>query len=412
MPGGGAAMSMSTSRPTRATTGVFTLALVLAGCSRAGGPPIPDASPDAAADAPDPIADAAADAPDLIADAAAGAPDPTAAEWERVKARYGRLLAVAGKGASDSLGEWRPEFEGGPATQAELARPHFAMADDAGNLYIVDKESHGVRKVTPDGTIVTVAGTNLGGRGEDAPGPARERALNNPNGLFVLPDGTFYILDLGNGRVCKVTPDGTMRTLFDVVGGLGLGRGLWVAADESEAFVTTGFVIKRWTPSGGVEDWATGFSGLGNIARDRQGRLLVSDRDGDKVFALTAVPGQPPTRTLLAGDPTGPAPADGLPALTARLNGVRAVWPAHPDDGEGFFLGTHEGCQVWFVDSAGRLRRFLDGARTAHAGDGEHFATPGAKVSEIRSVALDRAGNVIVVENDRGFVRRVERITR
>jgi hypothetical protein len=88
---------------------------------------------------------------------------------------------------------------------------------------------------------------------------------------------------------------------------------------------------------------------------------------------------------------------------------VRAVWPAHPDDGDGLFVGTHEGCQLWFIDSAGGAHLVLDGARNAHAGDNEPFDTPGRKVSELRSVALDGRGNVIIVEDDRGFVRMIER---
>ncbi len=55
------------------------------------------------------------------------------------------------------------------------------------------------------------------------------------------------------------------------------------------------------------------------------------------------------------------------------------------------------------------IHLFLDGAPDAHSGDGAHFQTPGAKVSEVRSVTVDYAGNVIITENDAGFVRMVER---
>ncbi len=58
------------------------------------------------------------------------------------------------------------------------------------------------------------------------------RAPSNPNGLWVLEDGTVYILDLDNDKVRKLHPDGMMVTLFTVPG-LTLGRGLWVAADRA-----------------------------------------------------------------------------------------------------------------------------------------------------------------------------------
>ena len=80
-----------------------------------------------------------------------------------------------------------------------------------------------------------------------------------------------------------------------------------------------------------------------------------------------------------------------------------------PEVAGGFFLGTHEGCQLWFVDAAGLAHLFVDGEKDAHAGIGEAFDTPGKKVSEMRSVTLDAAGNVIIVDDDRGFVTRVER---
>jgi hypothetical protein len=352
-----------------------------------------------------------ADAGDArVALEAAASSGTTTDQWAGVKARYGLLVAIAGKGETDSRTiEWMDSFEGQAATAAELSRPHFAMADLAGNIYIADKEAHGIRKVTPGGVISTVAGISDRGAVDDAPGPARERALSDPNGLYVLPDGTLYVLDTGNGRVRKVATDGRMTTLFEVPDGITIGRGLWVAPDESEVFLCSGGIVKRWTRAGGVEDWATGFSDLGNIVRDRRGALLVTDRLAGKVFAVTKAPGQPAQKVIIAGNGDAGQGIDGARATEMALMGVRAVWPAHPDDGDGFFVGTHEGCQVWFIDGAGIAHLFLDGSRNAHAGDGQPFDSPGRKVSELRSITLDSRGNVITVDDDRGFVRMVRR---
>jgi hypothetical protein len=334
--------------------------------------------------------------------------------WDRVHASYGRLLPVAGAGVTDVRGanEWKPAFEGGRAVDAELSRPHMAMADAAGNIYIADKEAHAVRRVAADGTITTVAGTGSPSPVDDTPGPATQRALGNPNGLFVQPDGTLYILDLDHDRVRKVTPAGEMSTLFEVPGGISIGRGLWVAPDESEVLVASLHVIERWTPRGGVTRWAAGFADLGNLARDASGRVLVGDRGADRVYALTIDAAGTVVKTPIAGTGRGGTPRDGDRALDTPLDGPRAVWPAHPADGDGFFVGTHAGCQLWFVDELGVAHLVLDGARDAHAGDGEAFSTAGAKVSELRSVTLDAAGTIIIVEDDRGRVRKIERLTR
>jgi hypothetical protein len=74
---------------------------------------------------------------------------------------YNLLTTIVGAGGTDAaVNKWRSEFEGGPATNALLSRPHIAMADRAGNIFIADKEAHAVRKVLSDGTIHTVAGIN------------------------------------------------------------------------------------------------------------------------------------------------------------------------------------------------------------------------------------------------------------
>ena len=114
-------------------------------------------------------------------------------------------------------------MEGGLATAAELSRPHMTMADRFGNLYIADKDAHGIRLVTPDGLIVTYAGTNVGGFNGD--GPALEKQLNFPNGLYTFPDGTTFVLDLSNGRIRRLGTDGQLTTVVTDPDGISLGRG-------------------------------------------------------------------------------------------------------------------------------------------------------------------------------------------
>ena len=87
-------------------------------------------------------------------------------QFEEFTAKYNILSTIAGKGEMDANGinEWLAEYEGGLAINAELSRPHFAMADSLGNIYIADKESHAIRKISPNGIITTVAGKNSAGR--------------------------------------------------------------------------------------------------------------------------------------------------------------------------------------------------------------------------------------------------------
>ena len=48
----------------------------------------------------------------------------------------------------------------------------------------------------------------------------------------------------------------------------------------------------------------------------------------------------------------------------------------------------------------------MNGKKGSHCGDGDDFNSPGFKVSEVRGVTVDAAGNVLITEHDAGFVRR------
>src|SRR5207249_3970237 len=107
----------------------------------------------------------------------------TPAGYSNLLAAYGQLRAIAGNGQGgvDGVNYWQPAFEGGYATNATLSRPHLAMADDAGHVFIVDKDSHSVLKVTSDNRIHTVAGTHVAGNGPDYLSNALAVQLNAPN---------------------------------------------------------------------------------------------------------------------------------------------------------------------------------------------------------------------------------------
>jgi len=323
--------------------------------------------------------------------------------WAEIFAGFGLLETVAGTGVIPDKGynAWDPSFEGGLAVDAELSRPHMAQMDDAGRLYIADKDAHAIRRVEVDGTIHTVAGTSASGDSGDGPAAADTMQLASPNGLWVRGDGTYYILDLGNEKIRKVTPDGTMTTFIDVPG-LQLGRGLWVSEDEDLAYISSGNAIKEWTPSGGVRNYATGFSNLGNLALSPDGWLAATDRSRHEVYRV-----EPDgTYEVIAGNGTVEGGGDGKRALKTGLEGVRGIW-FHPDGG--YFLACHEGGAVWYVDEDAIAHLFLDGDDdNAHRGDGKDFDDGDAKkVASVRAVWMDRDGNLVITENDRGFIRVV-----
>jgi hypothetical protein len=161
-----------------------------------------------------------------------------------------------------------------------------------------------------------------------------------------------------------------------------------------------------WTTAGSIKSVnKANFNDLGNFIVDAAGNLIMTDRGANQVYLLPTTGANAGYPTLLFGNGGTNNVVDGTPAATNGLNEVRAVWPVPTG---GYLLGTDQGSQVLYVDTAGILHILVNGEAGYHSGDGQWFYTPGYKVSEVRSVTMDAQGNILIVENDLGYVRRVE----
>ena len=322
---------------------------------------------------------------------------------------YGVLHTIAGNGdagyahpGKDVTNYWQPGFEGQLATNVALSRPHFAMEDNVSNVYIVDKDSDSVLKVTTDGRIHTVAGTHAIGNGPDTPTPATSVAMNMPNGLCVRGDGTVYVMDTGNGKIRRMDTSGMMTTLFTDSAGIIGGRGLWVRDDEGLVYYASGTDLRQWTPTGGTKTLNTSFNDLGNIIISGT-NIVATDRGANLLWLVTTNNG---TRTLMFGNGGTNLVVDHSLALGSSLYGVRGVW--QPPSG-GYFLADDYGAQFLYVDTSGIIHIFLNGQNDDHAGDGQWFyATNNYLIGQMRSVTMDNQGTIIIVENDEGYVRKID----
>ena len=95
--------------------------------------------------------------------------------------------------------------------EAMLSAPEGLAIDLAGNLYLADRSAHGIRRVTPDGTVTTVAGMGTAGYAGDG-GPASEALLRRPCDVASDLAGNLYIADSRNNRIRKVDPSGRIAT--------------------------------------------------------------------------------------------------------------------------------------------------------------------------------------------------------
>jgi sugar lactone lactonase YvrE len=132
----------------------------------------------------------------------------------RVVGADGSVRTLAGSGERG--------YRDGTAHAAQFNNPAAVALDTNGNVYVADTGNDVVRKVTAEGVVTTLAGT--GERGY-VDGPARSARFNSPSGVVVDGQGNVYVADTGNDLIRKITPDGVVVTLAGSVRGYADGNG-------------------------------------------------------------------------------------------------------------------------------------------------------------------------------------------
>lgn len=219
----------------------------------------------------------------------------------------GQAQPFAGTGLRDYGGD------GGPATAAALDHPTDVAFDAAGNLFVADHRNHRIRKVSPAGTITTIAGRGVcTGPSEDV--PATQACLRATLAVRPRPDGriVFVAYDPIGGDspgtiiVYEIGLDGIVRRIAG--GGCCAGEGgqarsaplfksgfADVAVDSSgNIFVTERSRVRKVTPGGLIftvagHELLEGFAGDGGpatqarlrdptgLAIDPAGNLFIAD---------------------------------------------------------------------------------------------------------------------------------------
>ncbi len=332
----------------------------------------------------------------------------------------GNIATAAGDGTPGFAGEDEP------ASEARLFSPSDVFVDDEGNLFIADRDNHRVRKVDTEGNITTIAGNGLRGFSGEG-GSANAASLDSPTGVFVDADGNVYIVDRDNGRIRKVSPDGTIQTVagngtrgfsgdgasatdasldgpagifVDAAGNIYIvdrrnKRIRKVDAETGSISTVAGNGFGGFTDDGGSATDA-GLDDPTAVTVDSEGNLYIVD--GGRVRKVDGETGQIDT---VAGGAAADAPlGDGGPATEARLT-AQDVFVG--DDGS-----------LYIADS-GRIRHVgPDGTIETVAGTGELQGPIGdggpAVVASMSSagIILDKLGNLFVADQANHRVRKVD----
>jgi sugar lactone lactonase YvrE/actin-like ATPase involved in cell morphogenesis len=161
----------------------------------------------------------------------------------------GVLTFIAGNGVEAS--QAGGDGDGGPALAAPLGHPIAVAVDSKGNVYIAENFSERIRKVTPDGTISTVAG---GGRIDIAEAPEgtpmTDIIFDTVDGVAVDEHDNIYVSDHQLGGIIRFGADGKLVRVAGLLGG---------AVEDGRSALTT----KLFSP--------------GRMGFDRDGNLYFVD---------------------------------------------------------------------------------------------------------------------------------------
>ncbi len=180
----------------------------------------------------------------------------------------GSIVTVAGNGNGVFSGD------GGPATRAGLSYPTSIAFDSSGNLLIADALANRIRRVA-NGVIQTIAGNGTASSTGDG-GPATSATLNLPVGMTADSAGNIYIVEKAGNRIRKINAAGIIST---------------VAGNGSPAF----------SGDGGLATSASLFK-PDQVTLDAAGNLYIADEFNNRIRKVYAASG---TFSATLGSPKG-----------------------------------------------------------------------------------------------------------
>ena len=282
-------------------------------------------------------------------------------------AATGDISTFAGTGALGFFGD------DGPASAARFTGVEGVAVAPDGSVLIADRNNQRVRRVAPDGTISTIAGTGTAGATGDG-GLATAAQLNFPQGVAAMADGSVLIADTENNRVRRVALNGTISTI----------AGTGAAGAAGDGGLATAATLNK--PPG--------------VAAASDGSVLIADRFNNRVRSVSPGPGG--IITTIAGTTIGFSGDDG-PATAAKLDNPTGV--AVSPDGSVLIadFGNHRVRKV--APGPGGIITTIAG--TAPGFSGDDGPATAAKLWFPLAVAALADGSVLIADYFNHRVRKV-----
>ena len=139
-----------------------------------------------------------------------------------------RQIAPGGSVTTLAGAVGQPGSADGVGGSARFRYPRDIALDASGNLYVADTGNSSIRRISPGGLVVTLAGGSGATGAADGTGSAAR--FENPVGLGVDAGGNVFVADSGNSTLRKVTPGGVVTTIGGSPGSIGSTDGVGTAA--------------------------------------------------------------------------------------------------------------------------------------------------------------------------------------
>lgn len=200
------------------------------------------------------------------------------------------IQRISPQGTVTTLAGIPSQFGGyadGSAAEAQFSAPRGLAVDAAGNVYVADSGNYAVRRIGADGSVTTLAGASA--------------QLANPTGVAVDAAGDVYVADDDSQTIRKIAPDGTISVfagqpyltgLVDGTGSAARFNGPVALAIDAQGNLYVAdagnHAIREVTPAGVVTTLATGIDDPEAVALDGAGHLYVCDENDSTIVALSA----------------------------------------------------------------------------------------------------------------------------
>jgi uncharacterized protein (TIGR03437 family) len=319
--------------------------------------------------------------------------------------------------------KWTFGADGFAATNAPISQLSSLATDLNGNIIFADPGNHVVLRLNSDGTVTVLAGNGLEGFSGDN-GPAVAASLDRPSDAVLDQNGNLYIYDEFNFRIRRVTPDGTIATIAGTgvnseagnggpalratVGGADVLGDRLAVDSANNLYISNRCQIRRIDASGMI----TVFAGSSKCGHGPDGPALQTDMNpygmafdsqGNLYFTEPAARyirkiGTDGNVTTLLGDGGKTVLTDGRPVLNFPHSVVI--------DSAGSLIYSDVNNEVIVkVGGDGSVAIVTGNTQGGYTGDGGPAAQ--GTVSFPHGLALDKAGNLYIADSGNFRIRRI-----